>query len=182
MSTAVQPFAGTFVADPVHSSFGFAVEYSGRGKFRGTLDDVSATLTAGDDGLALEGAARVESISIRQPEMFRAHVLGPDFFDADNHPEVSFRSTDVELAEDGSARLEGELTIAGKTRPVTVEGTWTEPIPAAGGGLRAGLELETTIDRRDFGFEWQMALPNGADALAYDVTLEVSLSLIQPEG
>ena len=182
MSTAVQPFAGTFVADPVHSSFGFAVEYSGRGKFRGTLDDVSATLTAGDDGLALEGAARVESISIRQPEMFRAHVLGPEFFDADNHPEVTFRSTSVELAEDGSARLEGELTIAGKTRPVTVEGTWTEPIPAAGGGLRAGFELSLTLDRRDFGFNWQMALPNGADALAYEVTLDVSLQLVQTEG
>ena len=179
MGTAVQPFAGTFVADPVHSSFGFAVEYSGRGKFRGTLDDVSATLTAGDDGLALEGAARVESISIRQPEMFRAHVLGPDFFDADNHPEVSFRSTDVELAEDGSARLEGELTIAGKTRPVTVEGTWTEPIPAAGGGLRGGLELSLTIDRRDFGFDWQMELPNGGKALGWDVTLKVHLELVQ---
>jgi polyisoprenoid-binding protein YceI len=53
MTTAVQPFAGTYHADPVHSSFGFGVLYSGTGKFRGTLDDVSATLTAGDDGLAL---------------------------------------------------------------------------------------------------------------------------------
>jgi polyisoprenoid-binding protein YceI len=182
MTTAVQPFAGTYVADPVHSTFSFAVEYSGRGKFRGTLDDVSATLSAGADGLVLEGAARVESISIRQPEMFRAHVLGPEFFDADNHPEVTFRSTSVALADDGRAHLEGDLTIAGKTRPVTVDGTWTEPIPAAGGGLRGGLELSLTIDRRDFGFEWQMALPNGADALAYEVTLDVSLQLVQPEA
>jgi polyisoprenoid-binding protein YceI len=182
MSTAVHPFAGTFVADPVHSSFGFAVEYSGRGKFRGTLDDVSATLTAGDDGLALEGAARVESISIRQPEMFRAHVLGPEFFDAEHHPEVRFRSTGIELTEDGSARVEGELTIAGTTRPVTATGTWTEPIPAAGGGLRAGFELSLTLDRREFGFDWQMALPNGADALAWDVTLDVSVQLVQSEG
>jgi polyisoprenoid-binding protein YceI len=181
MSTAVQPFAGTYVADPVHSSFGFAVEYSGRGKFRGTLGDVSATLTAGDDGLALEGAARVESISIQNPPQFRAHVLGPEFFDAENHPEVAFRSTSVELAEDGRARVEGELTIAGTTRPVTIEGTWAEPIPAAGGGLRAGLELSLAIDRREFGFDWQMALPNGADALAYEVTLDVSLALFQPE-
>src|SRR5829696_9716921 len=108
MTTAVQPFTGTYVADPIHSSFGFAVEYSGRGRFRGTLDDVTAALTAGDDGLALEGAARVESISIQNPPQFRAHVLGPEFFDAENHPEVSFRSTRVELAEDGSARVEGQ--------------------------------------------------------------------------
>src|SRR4029453_19421719 len=103
MTTAVQPFTGTFHADPVHSSFGFAVQYSGTGKFRGTLDDVAATLTAGEDGLSLGGSAQVESISIRQPEMFRAHVLGPEFFDAENHPEVSFKSTKVELSEDGTA-------------------------------------------------------------------------------
>ena len=182
MTTAVQPYTGTYVADPVHSSFGFAVEYSGRGKFRGTLDDVTATLTAGDDGLALEGAAKVESISIHNPAQFRAHVLGPEFFDSENHPEVTFSSSSIELADDGAARLAGELTIAGTTRPVEIAGTWTEPIPAAGGGLRAGLQLATTIDRRDFGFEWQMALPNGADALAYEVTLDVSLQLVQTEG
>jgi polyisoprenoid-binding protein YceI len=179
MTTAVQPFTGTFHADPVHSSFGFAVEYSGTGKFRGTLDDVAATLTAGEDGLSLDGSAQVESISIRQPEMFRAHVLGPEFFDADNHPEVGFKSTKVELSEDGTARIDGELTVAGTTRPVAAAGTWSEPVPAAGGGLRAGLEVATVIDRRDFGFEWQMQLPNGGDALAYDVTLEVNLLLIQ---
>jgi polyisoprenoid-binding protein YceI len=181
MTTAVQPFSGTYVADPVHSSFGFSVVYSGAGRFRGTLGDVSATLTAGDDGLVLEGAARAESISITDPPQFRAHVLGPEFFDADNHPEVTFRSTSIELGDDGSARVEGELTIAGVSKQVVATGTWTEPAPAAG-GQRAGLELETVVDRRDFGFEWQMQLPNGGDALAWDVTLEVSLALLQPEG
>jgi polyisoprenoid-binding protein YceI len=181
MTTAVQPFTGSYAADPIHSSFGFAVEYSGRGKFRGTLGDVTATLTAGDEGLALEGTARVESISIHNPPQFRAHVLGPDFFDSENHPEVTFSSSVIELADDGAARLAGELTIAGVTRPAEIAGTWTEPIPAAGSGMRAGLELATTIDRRDFGFEWQMSLPNGNDALAYEVTLEVSLALFQPE-
>ena len=182
MTTAVAPYAGTWTADPVHSSFGFAVEYAGTGTFRGTLDDVTATLNAGDDGLSLEGAARVESISIRSPEQFRAHVLGPDFFDAEQHPEVTFRSTGVELADDGTARLDGELTIAGTTRPVAIAGTWAEPVPAAGGGLRAGLELATVIDRRDFGFDWQMELPGGGEALAYDVALEVNLYVVQPEG
>ena len=180
MTTAVQPYSGTYSADPVHSSFGFAVEYAGTGKFRGTLDDVSATLTAGDGGLALEGSARVESISIKNPAQFRAHVLGPEFFDAESHPEVTFRSSSIELDEDGTARLDGELTIAGATHPVAIAGTWTEPVAAAGGGVRAGLELATVIDRRDFGFEWQMELPGGGDALSYDVTLEVSLYLFQP--
>jgi polyisoprenoid-binding protein YceI len=181
MTTAVQPYSGTYLADPVHSSFGFSVVYSGAGRFRGTLGDVRATLTAADDGLALEGAARAESISIQEPAQFRAHVLGPEFFDVDNHPEVTFRSTAIELTDDGGARVEGRLTIAGVTKPVVATGTWTEPTAAAG-GLRGSLELETVIDRRDFGFEWQMELPSGGDALAYDVTLEVSLALLQPEA
>jgi len=182
MTTAVQPFSGTYLTDPIHSSFGFAVKYAGAGKYRGTLDDVTATLTTDGDDLVLEGSARVESISIQSPPQFRAHVLGPDFFDADNHPDVSFRSTRVELAEDGSARVEGELTIAGVTRSVATAGTWAEPVAATGGGLRAGLELSTVLDRRDFGFDWQMELPSGGDALAYEVTLDVTLALIQPEG
>jgi polyisoprenoid-binding protein YceI len=94
---------------------------------------------------------------------------------------VTFKSSDVELAEDGTARVEGELTIAGVTRQIAAAGTWAEPVPAAGGGLRAGLEIATVIDRRDFGFEWQMELPGGGEALAYDVTLEVNLALLQKD-
>jgi polyisoprenoid-binding protein YceI len=181
MTTAVQPFSGTYLADPVHSSFGFSVVYSGAGRFRGTLGDVRATLSAREDGLSLEGAAKAESISILEPAQFRAHVLGPEFFDADNHPEVTFRSTAIELTDDGAAHVEGELTIAGVTKPVAATGTWTEPAAAAA-GVRGSLELETVIDRRDFGFDWQMELPSGGDALAYDVTLDVSLALLQQEG
>ena len=70
MATATK-LAGTYTADPVHSSFGFAVRYQGVSLFKGTLDEVDAKLVDG----TLEGAAKVESISIRTPEQFRAHVL-----------------------------------------------------------------------------------------------------------
>jgi polyisoprenoid-binding protein YceI len=181
MTTAVQPYSGTYQLDPVHSTFGFSVSYSGAGRFRGTLDDVSGTLTAGDEGLVLDGAARAESISITEPAQFRAHVLGAEFFDADNHPEVTFRSSSIELNDDGSARVQGVLTIAGVAKAVVATGTWTEPAAAAG-GTRAWLELKTVIDRRDFGFEWQMQLPSGGDALGWDVTLDVTLGLFAPEA
>ncbi len=176
MTTAVQPFSGTYVSDPIHSSFGFAVRYSGLSDYRGTLSDVEATLRSGDSGLSLEGGANVDSISIQNPPQFRAHVLGPEFFDVENHPTVSFRSTNVDLAEDGSARVEGELTIRETTRPVVATGTWFEPRPGPG-GTKAGLELETSFDRRDFGFDWQMELPGGGIALDYEVTLSVNLAL-----
>src|ERR1700710_1429790 len=109
MSTTATPLAGTFAADPVHSSFGFAVKYQNISLFRGTLEDVTATLAEG----RLEGTAQVESISIRTPEQFRAHVLSADFFDVENHPEVKFVSSDLDLADDGTAKVNGELTIRG---------------------------------------------------------------------
>ena len=93
MSTTTSPLAGTYNADPVHSNFGFAVRYQGVSLFKGTLDEVSATLVDGK----LEGAAKVESISIRTPGAVpRPRALSDDFFDADNHPEITFVSTDVD--------------------------------------------------------------------------------------
>jgi polyisoprenoid-binding protein YceI len=174
MTTAVQPFSGTYASDPVHSSFGFAVRYSGISDFRGSLSDVRATLTAGDDGLVLEGVARPESISIQDPPQFRAHVLGPEFFDVERHPEVTFRSTRVELSDDGTASVDGELTIKGITRPVAATGTWSAP-----NGGKSGISLETSFDRRDFGFDWQMELPGGGAALDWRVTLTVDLFLAE---
>ncbi len=180
-TTAVQPLAGTYTADPIHSSFGFAVRYMGVSTFRGTLGDVSATLTTGPDGAALEGTAQVESISIRTPQQFRDHVLSGDFFDVADHPQVSFRSTRVELADDGRAAVDGELTIRGTTLPVHAEGGWA-PETEVLGGRKGGLTLETTIDRTAYGLSWNADLPAGGKALANDVTLTIELALVPAEA
>ena len=175
-ATAVKELSGTYEADTVHSVFGFSVLHNGISTYRGTLDDVSATLSAEDGELSIEGAAKVESISIREPEQMRGHVLGEEFFKAADHPEVSFRSSSVELDE-GKATVAGELTIAGITREVTASGSYREPIADPLGDERVAIELETTFDRRDFGFDWQMELPSGGDVLAWDVTLSIHLEL-----
>jgi polyisoprenoid-binding protein YceI len=151
------------------------LRYKGVSIFRGTLGDVAATLADG----RLEGAAQVESISIRTPEQFRAHVLSAEFFDAANHPAVTFVSSDLDLDEDGSATVDGELTIKGITNPVTATGTWIAPSPDAFGNRRAHLTLSTVIDRTAFGLNWNMPLPNGGNALANDVTLTVDVALVQ---
>jgi polyisoprenoid-binding protein YceI len=175
MSTTSTPLAGTYAADPVHSSFGFAVRYQGVSLFRGTLSEVEASLTDG----RLEGAAKVESISIRTPEQFRAHVLSPEFFDAENHPEVTFTSSQVDVRDDGTAIVDGELTIKGITRPVHATGTWTAPAPDAFGNTRGHLNLEAVVDRTEFDMNWNVPLPSGGKALANEVTLTVDLSLIE---
>jgi polyisoprenoid-binding protein YceI len=174
MTTATK-LSGAYTADPVHSSFAFGVRYQGVSLFKGTLDEVDAKLVDG----RLEGAAKVESISIRTPEQFRAHVLGAEFFDAANHPEVTFTSQDIEIADDGAAKVEGELTIKGITRPVTATGTWVAPAADAFGNTRGHLNLEAVVDRTEYDMNWNMALPSGGNVLANDVTLTVELSLVE---
>jgi polyisoprenoid-binding protein YceI len=174
MSTATK-LSGTYAADPVHSSFGFAVRYQGVSLFRGTLTDVNATLTDG----TLVGTAQAESISIRTPEQFRAHVLGAEFFDAANHPEVTFTSSDLDLSDDGNATVRGELTIKGITKPVEAAGTWVAPAPDAFGNSRGHLQLEAIIDRTEWEMNWNMDLPAGGKVLSNDVTLTVDISLTE---
>ena len=175
MSTvAVQPFSGTYRAQPAPSTFAFAVRHSGVFWYRGTVSDVAATLRGDGDALALEGSARVDSISVVEPAAMRASVLGPEFFDAERHPEIMFRSMAVHLDDDGLVAVDGELTIRGVTRPVTASGRYAAPRQASFGEV-AGLQLQTTFDRREFGFDWQMQLPGGGDAVGWDVEVDIDL-------
>jgi polyisoprenoid-binding protein YceI len=175
-SVAVQPFLATYRAQPVPSSFAFAVRHSGVFRYRGSLSDVAATLRGDGDALTLEGSARVESISAVEPPAMRASVLGPEFFDAERHPEITFRSTAIRLADDGRAEVDGELTIRGITRPVTASGHYAPPRPTSFGEV-PGLQLHTSFDRREFRFDWQMQLPGGGDAVGWDVEVDIDLLL-----
>jgi polyisoprenoid-binding protein YceI len=176
---ALHPFTGTFRAEPVPSTFAFAVCHSETFTFRGVLPEVAATLRADGDDLALEGAARVASISVVEPEAMRASLLGPEFFDAENHPEVAFRSTEIRLADD-CAEIEGELTMKGTTHTVSASGHFSPPRQAAFGEI-AGLQLSTTIDRRDFGFDWQMEMPEGGVAVGWEVEIDIDLLLMRAD-
>jgi polyisoprenoid-binding protein YceI len=181
MAIATQPFTGTFVADPNHSSFQFAVKHMKVASFRATFDEVEARLS-GDDpsALALEGTAKVESISIRNPPEFREHVVrGEDFFAADAHPEITFRSSKVALADDGTATVDGELVIKGIAKPLSATGTYQPPIEDPYGSLRTAFELHATVDRREWGLSWQAPLPKGGDVLGWDVGITVHLELIK---
>jgi polyisoprenoid-binding protein YceI len=150
--------------------------------FRASFGDVDARVVRDDSGLALEGRARVESVSITDPPEFREHVVnGEEFFDARNHPEISFRSSRVELGDDGSATVEGDFTIKGISRPVTARGTYQAPVEDPQGSTRTAIELAATVDRRDWDMNWQMPLPKGGDVLGYDVELSIHLELIRQD-
>jgi polyisoprenoid-binding protein YceI len=180
MAAIIDPPGGVFEADRTHSSLHFAVGHMKVSTFRASFGDVDARLIVDTAQLRLEGAARVESISIADPPEFRDHVVrGADFFDADNHPEILFRSGRVDLAEDGTATVDGELTIKGVSRPIRATGTYHRPVEDPFGLLRAALELRAVLDRRDWGLNWQAPLPGGADVLGWDVELTVQLELVK---
>ncbi len=165
--------AGIWKSDPVHSSVGFSVQHMGVSPFRGGFADFEATL-AGD---RLVGTARVESISTPD-ENLTGHLLSPEFFDAERHPELRFESTEIRR-DGGEFVVSGGLTLKGQTRPVELRGSVTEPVEDPYGRRRLGLDLETTIDRTDFGIDWNAELPSGGQVLANDVQLTARLELVQ---
>lgn len=180
MATAVQRAEGVYELDKTHSTVQFGVRHVGVSTFRATFDEVNARLVLDHAGAQLEASATVESVSIADPPEFREHVVrGDDFFAADAHPLLAFRSTSIELHGDGRATVSGDLVIRGVSAPVSATGTYAPPTEDPFGGMRVGLELATTIDRRAWGMDWQMPLPNGGDALGWDVEITVHLELIK---
>jgi polyisoprenoid-binding protein YceI len=176
-TTITQIPAGTWSADKVHSTVGFAVKHMVVSTFRGRFEDFDATLVTGEDAtLRLEGAVKADSIVVKD-ENLAAHLKSPEFFDTDRYPEVSFASTLVR-AEDGELIVDGELTIKGHTRPIEARGTITEPVVTFGDVEKIGLELEATVDRTEYGLNWNAPLPKGGFALDNDVKLQVSLELL----
>ena len=182
MSTATGVFNADYRADEDHSWFEASIEHMGVGSFKARFADVEATLSAGPDGLALEGHAAVESISIKNPPEFREHVLnGGDFFDASRYPVIRFASTKAELLEGDQISVHGELTIKDTTKPITATGTYRKPVTDPFGRTRNSIELSAMIDRRDFGLDWQMPRPDGRDSLGWDVRIDVHLELVKVE-
>jgi polyisoprenoid-binding protein YceI len=161
---------GTWSVDPVHSSVGFGVEYMA-GTFSGTFNEFDVAITDG----VLQGSAKVASVQVKDPNL-EAHLQTPDFFDAERHPELSFRSNSIERHGE-ELKIDGEITIKGHTEPVLITGVISEPIVDPYGGTRYGLKLEATIDRDRFGVSWNAALPNGEPAMSNQVTITAELQL-----
>ncbi len=172
--------AGVFRIDPVHSTVGFEVKHM-ISTFRGSFREYDATLDNRNGATRLAGSAEVASIDVRD-ENLAGHLQSPDFFDAESSPRIEFASDAVRVAEDGDVTLDGELTIRGITRPIEATGRFERVEADMGGGERIGFALETTVDRREYGIDWNAALPKGGFALGNDVKLVVNLELVPEEA
>jgi polyisoprenoid-binding protein YceI len=172
--------AGTWAVDPVHSSVAFAVTHNGVTTFRSGFDRYDARLTGGEQP-RLEGTVEVDSIRIEE-EMLKGHLLSPEFFDVQRFPQLRFTSSELSVGEDGDLRVRGELQIRGEAREVEASGRFAQLGEDLAGKERVGFSIEATVDRRDFGLDWQAQLPSGGDVLDYAVTISVDLELVGEEA
>lgn len=167
---------GIWQSDPVHSTVGFAVKHV-VGTFRGLFEDFDATLTSKDGDAKLSGRARVASVHVSDENLY-GHLQSPEFFDAEKTPEILFESK--EISRDGdSVTIDGELTIKGVTGKVVARGEIAGPAQGPADSERLGIDLETIVNRHDYGLDWQMDLPGGGKTLGDDVTLTVHIELVK---
>jgi polyisoprenoid-binding protein YceI len=177
-TTITQIPTGVYNVDPAHSNVGFEVRHMGIATVRGKFASFEGKLDASSDAPVLEGSVTVDSVDTGE-ENRDGHLKSPEFFDGAQYPQITFRSTGTEPAEDGQIRLEGDITIKGITKPIELTGTVAENGQDPWGNERVGLEVEGKIDRREFDLNWNQTLPNGNLLVSNEVKLLVSVSAVK---
>ena len=163
--------AGTWTVEPMHSEVGFSVRHLGLSKVRGRFNSFSGTLTIGDDATASSVEATVDMASVDTNNTDRdGHLLSTDFFNADAHPQMTFRSTGVT-----ADTLRGDLTINGITQPVSFDLEFHGVAVDGYDTTRAGFSASGRILRSDFGIDFNA--PLGVDGMLIGDKIDISLEI-----
>ncbi len=173
--------AGTWTIDPAHSEVSFSVRHLMVSKVRGTFTSFEGAITISDNPLDSKVEATIDASSINTNEAQRdAHLRSADFFNADEHGQLVFKSTAVRQAGSDFA-VTGDLTIRGTTRSVDLDLEFNGTSPDPWGGTRAGFSATTEISRKDFGIDFNMPLEGGGVVVGdkIKVTLEIEAVLQQ---
>src|SRR5680860_1538742 len=170
-STTTVP-TGTYTIDPTHSRIGFVARHAMVTKVRGSFNDFEGTGSFDAESPAnskLQLTIQAASIDTRNADR-DGHLRSNDFFDMENHPEITFASTAVEHVDGDDYRVTGDLTIKGVTKPVTVDFEYTGVAVDPYGNQRVGFEGKTTVNRKDWGVNWNAALETGGVLVSEKVT------------
>ncbi|UZX02072.1 YceI family protein [Arthrobacter sp. CDRTa11] len=170
---------GVWTLDMSHSEIGFTVRHAGISKVRGRFTEASAEAHIGQSLAESSLHATVKTSSFDSGDANRdAHVRGADFFDVENHPEMTFRATSVE-GDGEDYNLTGDLTIRGITKPVELEVEFTGVAVDPFGATRAGFSAEAEISRKEFGLTWNAALETGGFLVSDKVKINVEAALVK---
>ena len=183
MSTITRPaeLTGTYTIDPSHTSISFVARHAMVTKVRGAFNDFEGTITIDGENpsnSSAEVTIQAKSIDTRNADR-DAHLRSNDFFDMDSYPEITFRSTAIEQVSDSEYRVTGDLTIKGTTKPVTIDFEYTGAATDPFGNQRIGFEGKTTVNRKDWGVNWNAALEAGGVLVSEKVDLVFDVSAIK---
>jgi polyisoprenoid-binding protein YceI len=167
--------AATWNIDSAHTDVGFSVRHMMITRVKGHFPGVSGTILIDEqDPSATRINVRLDAATITtRNEQRDAHLRSADFFDVEQHPELTFESRTVTPSGDDRYRVDGDLTIRGVTRPVVLEveqeGEGIDPW----GQARIGFTAATTINRRDYGLNWNQALETGGVLVSDEVKISI---------
>ncbi|MEV6059852.1 YceI family protein [Nocardia asteroides] len=168
--------AGTWAIDPSHSTVGFSVRHLMVSKVRGRFTDFDGALVIGEDGSASATAEiRVDSLTTDNAQR-DGHLRTADFFHAEQFPVMTFKSTGFR-GEGSDFVVDGEFTVRGNTKPVSLEVEFLGVNPGMGNGPVAGFEAKTVVSRRDFGLDIDMPLPDGGAVIGDKITLTLEIEV-----
>jgi polyisoprenoid-binding protein YceI len=177
-STATALPTGTWNVDSVHSSVEFQVKHLGIATVKGQFTEFEGTLEVSPDNTVAYGTVKTASVNTREPQRDE-HLRSADFFDAEQNPEINFRSTAITPVDEDEFEIEGDITIHGVTGPLklkaTLEGTETDPQ----GNDRVGVSAAGQIDRKDFGMTFNAALGSGNLLVSDKVKIQLDISAVK---
>ena len=174
------PTAGTYALDQSHSHVSFSARHLMVTKVRGRFPVTEGKLVIDDDPTksSVEAVIDITAVDSGDPKRDE-HLRSADFFDADNYPTVTFRSTKVVDKGDGEFTLEGDLTVRDQTRPVTLQGEFLGSQASPWGDTRIGFTAETEVSRKEWGLEWTVALETGGVLVGAKVKLTIDAEWVQ---
>ena len=167
--------------DQAHTDILFSAKHMMVTTVRGKFHDVDGTLFLDEDDPTRSSAdIRIAAASLNTGSDPRdGHLRSADFFDAEKHPYITFRSTKVEHVKGNDYRVTGDLTIRETTRPATFDATFLGFYTGMDGGRRAGISARTKINRKEWDLGWNVALEAGGWLVGEDVTIDVEVAVDQ---
>ena len=177
-TATTQLTAGTWAIDPVHSSINFSVRHLMVSKVRGKFDNFSGAIVVAEDGTpSVNAEIAVDSVNTGNDQR-DAHIKSPDFFDVETYPIARFAAATVEPEGDNYV-LNGELTLKGVTKPITLELEFNGVNPGMGHGEVAGFEASVALNRKDFGIDIDIPLQTGGAVVGDKVTITIDVEAVK---
>jgi polyisoprenoid-binding protein YceI len=173
------PAVGTYDIDPSHTELGFAVRHMAVSKVRGRLSKFSGTLVLAEDPTESKANVTIDATSVDTRDENRdGHLKTNDFFDVENHPTWTFVSTAIKPEGPTDFKVDGDLTIRGTTKPVTLDVSLEGVVKDPYGNHRVGFSASTTINREDFGVAFGAVMEAGGLVVAKKVDIQIELEAV----